>query len=514
MNNLTPCSSTDTFLRILDRGIAPRRQRRRSVAIVGAGMAGLVSGWLLARAGFPIRIYEASHRVGGRVRTLRDGFSTGLYAEAGAMRIPENHRLTRFLCRHFGLRLVPFADDQVNTLVYLNRVRSFMRDYRGRRANFRRPYRPRCDGEKLLQSAVAYALPTYRNEDRRTELDRLSLGEYLRRFSKVGEPPLEGARPVQREDRLTDPDIDLIGLDCGFTELRCSLIEALREQEAIGSPGKSQVWGGMDRLPRSFVRAHAGLQKTRDVDLTDSLRFSARVVQVSRKAGAGFRITYEHPRTRSHNTKDADFVILAAPFSALSHVRLRPAVSAPKMKAIRSLHYENATKIILEFGERFWEKYYGIHGGRSFTDLPVRWIYYPAPAQNPSHSKRGLLLASYTIGEDSARWTSLTPDERIRYALRDIAHIHNRKSSDYYNQFFVNGMSHSWADDEFTLGAFALFAPHQETELFDTIWRPENGIHFAGEHTSLKHAWIEGAVESGIRAAVEVFRAASGRATH
>ncbi len=33
---------------------------------------------------------------------------------------------------------------------------------------------------------------------------------------------------------------------------------------------------------------------------------------------------------------------------------------------------------------------------------------------------------------------------------------------------------------------------------------PEGPIHFAGEHTSLKHAWIEGALESSIRAALEV----------
>ncbi|HKB30070.1 MAG TPA: FAD-dependent oxidoreductase [Streptosporangiaceae bacterium] len=29
-------------------------------------------------------------------------------------------------------------------------------------------------------------------------------------------------------------------------------------------------------------------------------------------------------------------------------------------------------------------------------------------------------------------------------------------------------------------------------------------MHFAGEHTSLKHAWIEGALESAVRAASEV----------
>jgi monoamine oxidase len=35
-------------------------------------------------------------------------------------------------------------------------------------------------------------------------------------------------------------------------------------------------------------------------------------------------------------------------------------------------------------------------------------------------------------------------------------------------------------------------------------------VHFAGEHTSLKHAWVEGALESAVRAALEVEAAAGG----
>jgi len=36
---------------------------------------------------------------------------------------------------------------------------------------------------------------------------------------------------------------------------------------------------------------------------------------------------------------------------------------------------------------------------------------------------------------------------------------------------------------------------------------PEGRIHFAGEHASLAHAWIQGATESGLRTAHEVHQA-------
>src|SRR6185295_8723360 len=97
---------TTYYMDLLTKGLGRyNKSTKCNIAIVGAGMAGLVAAWLLQRAGLQVRLYEASQRVGGRVRTLREGFSSGLYAEAGAMRIPAPHKLTLHLCKTFGLQL-------------------------------------------------------------------------------------------------------------------------------------------------------------------------------------------------------------------------------------------------------------------------------------------------------------------------------------------------------------------------------------------------------------------------
>lgn len=88
----------------------------RKVLVLGAGMAGLVAGYELSKLGHDVTILEARARPGGRVQTLRTPFSDGLYAEAGAARIPENHDLTLKYVKEFALPLEPFYPRLLNAL--------------------------------------------------------------------------------------------------------------------------------------------------------------------------------------------------------------------------------------------------------------------------------------------------------------------------------------------------------------------------------------------------------------
>ena len=91
--------------------VAPKK-----VIIIGAGMAGLSAGYELTQLGHDVTILEARSRPGGRVHTLREPFSDGLYAEAGAARIPDNHDLTLKYVKLFDLPLEPMYPSQLSAL--------------------------------------------------------------------------------------------------------------------------------------------------------------------------------------------------------------------------------------------------------------------------------------------------------------------------------------------------------------------------------------------------------------
>ena len=64
--------------------------------------------------------------------------------------------------------------------------------------------------------------------------------------------------------------------------------------------------------------------------------------------------------------------------------------------------------------------------------------------------------------------------------------------------------SWSWDNHPYSSGAFAWFMPGQHTELQRAIIAAEGRIHFAGEHVSLTHTWMQGALESARRAVREI----------
>ena len=77
----------------------------------------------------------------------------------------------------------------------------------------------------------------------------------------------------------------------------------------------------------------------------------------------------------------------------------------------------------------------------------------------------GVLLASYTWGDDALRFTGMTDEEVIKETIEGVAELHNQTFK-YVNELFLRGVVKRWSLDENTLGAFASFYPYQVRRIF------------------------------------------------
>ncbi|KAE8279484.1 L-amino-acid oxidase [Larimichthys crocea] len=251
-----------------------------------------------------------------------------------------------------------------------------------------------------------------------------------------------------------------------------------------------EVTGGSDLLPNAFLTV-----------LNVTLLLNSPVKRISH-SDKGVIVSYQTDKQSPLTDLHADVVLVTTTAKAALYIDFEPSLSIPKMHALRAVHYESSTKIILTFNEIFWERD-GIQGGKSITDGPSRYIYYPSHSFQTKKTV-GVLLASYTWSEDALLFTGASDEDLKELVLRDLAKIHGERVKSLCTGVVVK----RWSVDPYSLGAFALFTPYQHLEYSKELFKSEGSVHFAGEHTAFPHAWIETSMKSAIRAATNINTAA------
>jgi monoamine oxidase len=454
------------------RPFAHRRQAAGAdtgpVVVVGAGLAGLRAAGLLRAAGTRVVVLEARSYPGGRVHTIRAPFSEGLFGEAGAIRIPALHESVVQLVKDHGLNLVPFESFNGSALMTVGGVTA------------RLP-----EGLKEVT-----AILTLKPE----ELG-LGQGALLQRYvgdlpSDMGTatPAADSYEKWRSYDTVTWPEwlrsrgasagaITLMTLGGDSREL--SALYVLRQFALLRSTSQFyKIHGGMDQLPRAMARALGAI-----------VRYNAAVVRVDQTAGS-VQVDYvEHSRPK---TIRASRVIFAIPFSTLRQIEIRPAFSAHKARAIAELPYYPATRFLLQSRTSFWQPLE--LSGSARTDQPAEiW-----DSTYDLAGTRGILGATVG-GELGNRVARMTRARAVRFGTGLVAQTFPTLRSS-----FERGVVYRWVRDPWSRGAFAVFHPGQMTMMMPDIARPEGRVHFAGEHTSSWMGWMQGALESGERAAREV----------
>jgi monoamine oxidase len=270
-----------------------------------------------------------------------------------------------------------------------------------------------------------------------------------------------------------------------------------------------QLKGGLDRFAWAFLNQKSNY-------LADKIRFGARVRQVTYRRRGADSIEVHYESAGKMRTEMADYVIFAVPFPAMKTIRVEPRFDFQKTQAISELRYVEVTKILAQFKSRWWEDHLngmqlGSEGGL-VTDLPIRYLVFPHSKSsqftdvtpNGLAQQRGVVMASYTFERDAAGLGTLSESDKLQVVRDNLSEIFGNKLIEDSLEFSI---SQNWSNDSLAGGAaFAYFGPHQLTRLYKPMVLPDwdGRAHFAGEHASALHGWIEGALASAQRVALDI----------
>jgi monoamine oxidase len=195
------------------------------------------------------------------------------------------------------------------------------------------------------------------------------------------------------------------------------------------------------------------------------------------------------------------------------------------MRAIREVYYTPAQKTMLCCSERFWEKQ-GIAGGGSFTDLPIASIWYPFDhagyITNPEDvsgdiarlgsDTPGVIIGSFNFGLDTTRLLNQYETMTQKELKREVSQVHGLPDG-YLDRIVTDVKAVNWNQEPTFRGALCFFAPEQKRLFSYGMAQPEYGgrVFFAGEHISGVHRWMQGALQTGMQAALDLSETARQR---
>jgi monoamine oxidase len=421
----------------------------RTVTIIGAGLAGLSAAFDLHRAGWQVTVLEARERVGGRVFSVRN-FSNGLVAEGGGEFIDQHHIRMLAFVREFNLSLGEVGS------------------WRGQTEDW---------GAYEGQAGLGHDSKVWGfdldHEDEKVWSALAELGK------QVPDPMRPELAPNAKElDNRSSADwigaldvhplarrvfADHIRSEYTCEPERFSLLDLARNAAMYYSDpslrkSTYRVIGGNDQIARRIA------------DVLPDIRMNAVVTSVSDHPD-GVSVTYRHGGT--FHTVSSAFTILAIPLTTARLIEFNPPLPPAHARMVNEISYGAITKVLIEYRRRFWQDQGW--NGRLSTDQSIVQTWEATSHLPGEHG----ILTAYTGGEPGAIFPG---------------------SSD----LIENTATVAWNNEPFTRASYMALAPGEVLRHWQTLFEPAGRLFFAGEHATVIQGFMEGAVESGQRAAANI----------
>ena len=446
------------------------------VAIIGAGLAGLNAAILLEKLGLKVIVLEANNRVGGKLLSEKNLDGT---QEIGGTSIGSGYtRLNRIIDELNLDYYVPSANspyfDNRSLLISIKDSSILSRsDWINSEHNpFKDEWREKYPWESLrafinnsnpLESVNDWYNPNFYQHD-------ISLYEALSKFgfNKDQITMMSGINPAHGDNAKS-----ISVLQHYFSS---TWVKNQRLKMDPNKPPIFQIVGGNDRIPKRMSKLLRG-------DL--ALDYTVKLIEGNKN---GVTLTNVAGKKLTAST-----VVSTIPLNALSKIEIRlDGMRKHNVDAIKSVGYSKVYLSFFKINNAYWQD--GNLPSSMWTDTDLGRVFtVPGANGTPAY------LKTWATGNAASKLDAMDQDLALRNIHKKLINV---RPSLRGNIQPIS--SWSWQKEEGAGGTYVAWQPNQIKKYSNTISSPIPPLFLAGEYSAKTDRGMEGAMESGERAANEV----------
>lgn len=457
--------------------IAPVRAQgtqRYDAIVIGAGLSGLHSAMLLEEQGLNVLTLEGRNRLGGRVYTL---MGVPGNPEAGGELIGANYARMIDTARRLDLELIP-----PNAL-----GSSFGRYYHINGQNITKeewpdhPLNP-LSGEdrELLPDRLLFILSHKNNPLSGQPLDAwitpefqkydIPQSQYLKEYLGFNDETIRLMNTVIHTDHMDNTS--------ALHEMRRYAVGEFNRSVSLsqtGRPASLQVKGGNSLMPEAMANS-----------LKNGVQLEKTVHTIAEENGV---VTVYCGDGSSYKAKQ---VICSMPHPVLRHVRFSPRLPVRMEAGIDEIDYGISIQVHFAIKRKFWEED-GLPPS-IWSDTPFERFGVLGRGEGGAASS----AIAFINGNEAYKYDFMDDKTAAEYTIQELVKV--RPSIEGALEPIMIQSCHR---DVHGAGDWVFWRPGQVTKYAAHMREAHGNVHFCGEHTALLERGMEGAFESGERAALD-----------